>query len=192
MGYALAGAFASAGHHVLLISGPTSIDVPDGVDFLPIETAADMADAVERYLGSCEIAAFTAAVADYTPAVVASGKIKKSGDSITLNLVKTRDILGSARNPMGFHGTLVGFAAETNDLERYAREKLEKKQCDLVVANDVSRPGIGFDSHENEVLLVWPETSEHLEKASKHDIAATIAEKVLAWHAARRQHHLTQ
>lgn len=185
MGYAVAGAFAAKGHHVLLISGPTLIDVPDGVDFLPVETAAEMHDAVERHLGGCEVAVFAAAVADYTPATVASGKLKKSGDTLTLELVPTRDILGSARELFGFRGTLVGFAAETSDLEAYAREKLARKNCDLIVANDVSQPGIGFDSHENEVLLVWPEGTEPVDRASKHSIAATITEKILARHSTR-------
>ncbi|MFU8893583.1 MAG: phosphopantothenoylcysteine decarboxylase [Luteolibacter sp.] len=187
MGYAVAAAFANQGHHVLLISGPTSIDVPDGVDFLPVETAAEMFDAVAKYLSTCEVAVFAAAVADFTPAMVAEGKIKKSGHSPTLDLVPTRDILGSAREPLGFTGTLVGFAAETSHLENHAREKLARKKCDLVVANDVSQPGIGFDSHENEVLLVWPEGSEPLDRASKHDLATLLVEKVLARHANSRQ-----
>lgn len=187
MGYAVAGAFAAQGHHVLLVSGPTSIDVPEGVDFLPVESASEMYDAVERHLDRCEIAVFAAAVADYTPAVVADGKIKKSGDALTLELVPTRDILGSAREPLGFSGTLVGFAAETSDLESHAREKLVRKRCDLIVANDVSQPGIGFDSHDNEVLLVWPEGTEALDRASKHDIARAIVEKVLARQGVSRQ-----
>jgi len=187
MGYAVAGAFAARGHHVLLVSGPTSIDVPEGVDFLPVETAAEMHDAVARHLGGCGIAVFAAAVADYTPAAVADGKIKKSGDALTLELVPTRDILGSAREELGFEGMLVGFAAETSDLETYAREKLARKRCDLIVANDVSRPDIGFDSHENEVLLVWPEQTEPLERASKHQIAEVIVEKVLAHNGMSRQ-----
>jgi len=183
MGYAVAAAFAKKGHHVILISGPTALDVPAGVDFLPVETAAEMFDAVADYLVTCEIAVFAAAVADFTPATVVDGKIKKSGDGMTLELVPTRDILGSARVPLGFDGTLVGFAAETSDLEKHAREKLVRKKCDLVVANDVSRPGIGFDSHDNEVVLVWPEGNEALDRASKQDIATALVEKVLARHA---------
>ena len=182
MGYAMAEAFASRGHHVILISGPTSIDIPAGVDFLPVGTAGEMHDAVENHLSRCEIAVFAAAVADYTPATTAIEKIKKSSGVLTLELVATRDILGSARLPMGFRGTLVGFAAETSDLERHAREKLSRKQCDLIVANDVSQPGIGFDSQDNEVLLVWPGGTETLPRDSKRHIAATIVEKILARH----------
>lgn len=182
MGYAVADAFAKAGHRVLLISGPTSIDIPEGVDFIPIETAAEMFEAVEHHLPGCEIAVFAAAVADFTPAIPHDEKIKKSGGDMTLTLVPTRDILGSARDPLGFKGTLVGFAAETSDLLANAREKLTRKKCDLVVANDVSRSDIGFDSHDNEVTLVWPEGDEPVERASKHEIATLIAEKVLARH----------
>ena len=101
----------------------------------------------------------------------ADQKIKKTGETFTLELVKTKDILGSARSPIGFDGFLVGFAAETENLEMNARIKLEKKGCDLVVANDVSRSDIGFDSHDNEALLVFPERTEPFAKAPKHDLA---------------------
>ena len=183
MGYAVAAAFANAGHHVLLISGPTVIDVPEGIDFLPVETAAEMFDAVARQIANCQIAVFAAAVADFTPATVAHGKIKKSGSGLTLDLIPTRDILASAREPLGFEGTLVGFAAETTDLTTHAREKLVRKKCDLIVANDVSRTDIGFESHDNEVVLVWPEGDEPLARAPKHEIATTLVKKVLARHA---------
>lgn len=171
MGYAIAHAAAHAGHRVLLVSGPTALDVPDNVDFIPIESAAEMYDVVARYLPGMDAAFFSAAVADYTPAAPADQKIKKSGDTLTLELVKTKDILGSARSPMGFTGFLAGFAAETENLEANARLKLERKGCDLIVANDVSRTDIGFDSHENEALLVFPDRTEPFPKAPKHDLA---------------------
>src|SRR6478609_3179082 len=167
MGYALAGAFVHEGHSVLLISGPTHLDVPDNVDFIPVETAAEMHDVVSKHIGRMDIAVFAAAVADYTPATVEARKIKKSGDAFTLELVRTADILGSARLQFGFTGTLVGFAAETENLEANAREKLLSKQCDLVIANDVSQPGIGFDSDHNQVLFVYPDHTEALPFASK-------------------------
>ncbi|MEP2775228.1 MAG: phosphopantothenoylcysteine decarboxylase [Luteolibacter sp.] len=171
MGYAIAGAAVHEGHRVLLISGPTSIDVPDGVDFLPVETAAEMYEAVSNHIGRMDAAVFAAAVADYTPAEVAGEKIKKTGDTLILELVKTRDILGSARGAMDFKGFLVGFAAETEKLEENARAKLQRKGCDLVVANDVSRPDIGFDSEDNEALLVFPDRTEPFPKASKYELA---------------------
>lgn len=185
MGYELAAAFAGEGHRVLLISGPTTLDVPDGIDFLPVESAADMFAAVSQHLGRMDVAVFAAAVADYTPASVAPQKIKKTGKTLTLELVKTTDILGSARQPLGFTGTLVGFAAETEQLETHARAKLTRKGCDLVIANDVSKPGIGFDSNDNEVLLVDPEGSEALPRASKHDLAHTLVRSILEIHAQR-------
>lgn len=174
MGYAIADAAGHAGHQVLLVSGPTSLDVPAGVDFIPVETAAEMYDVVERYLPKMDAAVFAAAVADYTPAAPAEQKIKKSGETLSLELVKTKDILGSARSSIGFTGFLVGFAAETENLEANARLKLEKKGCDLIVANDVSRSDIGFDSHENEALLVFPDHTEPFPKAPKHDLAIRI------------------
>lgn len=171
MGYEIAHAAAHAGHQVLLVSGPTSLDVPDGIDFIPVESAAEMYEVVARYLPKMDAAVFAAAVADYSPARAAGQKIKKSGDTLMLELVKTKDILGSARSPIGFGGFLVGFAAETENLEGNARLKLENKGCDLIVANDVSRTDIGFDSRENEALLVFPDRTEHFPKASKHDLA---------------------
>lgn len=186
MGYALAHAFVGAGHSVLLISGPTELDVPPGVDFLPVETAAEMFAAVAQSLGRIDIAVFAAAVADYTPANVASHKIKKAGASLTLELVRTPDILGAARSEFGFSGTLVGFAAETQDLEANARDKLTRKNCDLIIANDVSIPGFGFGSDRNEVLLVFPEYNEALPPASKHTLAHHLASAILKLHARLR------
>lgn len=185
MGYQIARAFAAAGHRVLLVSGPTSIDVPDDVDFLPVETAGDMYEAVGRHIGRMDIAIFAAAVADYTPVDVAPEKIKKSADCITIDLVRTQDILGSARGEFDFAGTLVGFAAETENLEANARDKLRRKGCDLVVANDVSQAGIGFDSDHNQVLLVFPGHTEAPPLATKHDLAHQLLQAVLEIHAGK-------
>jgi phosphopantothenoylcysteine synthetase/decarboxylase len=179
MGYTLAGAFAHEGHSVLLVSGPTALDVPEGVDFIPVETAAEMYDVVSKHIGRMEIAVFAAAVADYTPARIEPQKIKKSGDTLTLELVRTLDILGSARTAFAYSGTLVGFAAETEDLESNAREKLVRKQCDLVIANDVSQAGIGFDSDHNQVVLVYPDRSEALPMASKHELSLKLVDAIV-------------
>ena len=178
MGYALAHAFAHEGHSVMLVSGPTDLDVPANVDFVRVETAAEMHEVVSRYIGRMDVAVFAAAVADYTPAVVQPQKIKKMGATLTLELVRTADILGSARQPFGFTGTLVGFAAETENLETNARDKLVRKGCDLVVANDVSKPGIGFDSDHNQILLVYPQHSEAFPATSKHDLAHQIVQAI--------------
>ncbi len=180
MGYALAGAARHEGHEVLLISGPTSLDVPAGVDFIQVETARQMYDAVRDMLDGVDVAILCAAVADYRPVEVAGQKIKKVNDKMVLELERTPDILGSMRSVFGFSGVLVGFAAETQDVEAYARGKLERKGCDMVVANDVSRSDIGFDSRENEVLLVFPDHTEALEKDTKEHVAMHVVD-----HAAR-------
>ena len=182
MGYELAAAFAHAGHTVLLVSGPTALDVPDHLDFLPVETAAEMHEAVASHIGRMDVAVFAAAVADYTPMTVSPEKIKKNDDSLTVELVRTVDILGSARKPLGFTGLLVGFAAETEEVEAHAREKLIRKGCDLVIANDVSKPGIGFDSDSNEVILVHPDHTEALPRARKHDLAHQLVQVILELH----------
>lgn len=177
MGYCLAEAAAHDGHRVLLVSGPTSLDVPHGVDFLPVESAQEMYEAVKNQAPYAEAAILSAAVADYRPVSVPDRKIKKTGEHMVLELERTRDILGSMRGEFGFNGVLVGFAAETHDVEVYARGKLERKQCDMVVANDVSRRDIGFDSSENEVLLIYPDRTDLLEKASKEHIAHQIIQR---------------
>lgn len=185
MGYALARAFADAGHQVLLVSGPTQLDVPDGVDFLPVETALEMFDAVRRHLFRMDAAVFCAAVADYRPAKASVQKIKKSDDKLTLEFVKNPDILGSARTDFGFAGTLVGFAAETQNLETYARAKLQRKGCDLVIANDVSKAGLGFDADRNELLLVYPDHTESLPEDEKHHLAPRLVREIEGLHATK-------
>ena len=180
MGYTLAGAFIHEGHSVLLVSGPTALDVPENVDFIPVETAAEMHEVVSKHIRRMDIAVFAAAVVDYTPATVEPQKIKKSAAALTLELVRTADILGSAREQFGFTGTLVGFAAETENLESNAREKLTRKHCDLIIANDVSQPGIGFDSDSNQVLLIYPDRTESLPFASKHELSLQLVDAIIA------------
>ncbi|MFK7851948.1 MAG: phosphopantothenoylcysteine decarboxylase [Akkermansiaceae bacterium] len=174
MGYEIAHAAMHAGHQVLLVSGPTHLDVPDGVDFIPVESAAEMYEVVEKYLPKMDAGIFSAAVADYSPVETVDQKIKKTGEILALELVKTKDILGSVRGEFGFSGFLVGFAAETENLESNARLKLESKGCDLIVANDVSRNDIGFDSNDNEALLVFSDRTESFPKASKQELAMHI------------------
>jgi phosphopantothenoylcysteine synthetase/decarboxylase len=185
MGYALAEAGARLGHRVTLISGPTDLDVPINVDYIPIETAQEMFEAVRVHLGKAHAAIFSAAVADYRPAIYAEDKIKKNDESFVLELVRNADILGSARTEFGFEGILVGFAAETSDLEANARRKLERKGCDLVIANDVSRRGIGFDSDHNEVLLVFPDRTEPQPMDTKRHLAHLIIKTVQELHIAK-------
>jgi phosphopantothenoylcysteine synthetase/decarboxylase len=153
MGFALAAAAREAGHEVVLISGPVGLATPVGVERVEVVSAREMHEAVKREIVGCQVAIFAAAVADYRPVAVAEQKIKKSGARLTLELERTEDILGSAREPFGFAGLLVGFAAETERLVEHAMDKLRRKRCDLIIANDVSQPGIGFDSGENAVTL---------------------------------------
>ncbi len=182
MGYAIADVAASKGYRVILISGPidSGVDVPDGVDYVPVESAGEMYAAVERWIGSADVAIFAAAVADYRPVECMEQKLKKEGEEMDLRLVRNRDILGSARDVFLFNGVLVGFAAETENVLENARGKLLKKGCDMVVANDVSRSDIGFDSDENEVVLVFREGEEIVEKASKKSIARSVVSAAMS------------
>lgn len=180
MGYAIAAAAAARGHEVVLVTGPVAIPAPAPLaDRVPVESAREMYDAVRDRIGGCDAAIFCAAVADYRPVQIAEQKIKKTGDRLTLELEKTEDILGSARLAFGFSGVLVGFAAETEQVETHARAKLEKKSCDLIVANDVSRPGVGFDAEENEVRLFFADGhAESLGRQSKAEIGQKLVEIV--------------
>lgn len=179
MGYALAGAARHEGHEVVLISGPTVLDVPEGVDFVQVESARQMYEAVRGMLRGVDVAILCAAVADYTPVAVSEHKIKKGSERLVLELERTPDILGSMRSEFGYGGVLVGFAAETQNVVENAREKLARKGCDMVVANDVSQPGVGFDSRMNEVTLVLPDREVALPRETKEWLAMRIVEQAL-------------
>ncbi|HEX2749753.1 MAG TPA: phosphopantothenoylcysteine decarboxylase [Verrucomicrobiales bacterium] len=179
MGFALAGAAAAAGHAVTLIAGPVHLDTPAGVSRVDVTSAQEMYEAVRDHLPAAQTAIFSAAVADYRPAHPETQKIKKSSESMTLTLERTPDILGSVRSVFGWRGFLIGFAAETENLLHHARGKLERKGCDLLVANDVSRPGSGFDSTENEVTLLFRDgTVRELPRMSKEALASLIVAEV--------------
>ncbi len=175
MGYALAQAAREAGCAVTLVSGPTSLVPPVGTNFVPVDTAKQMFDAVAGIIKAHDVAIFSAAVADYRPVEIAPEKIKKTEPRMVLELERTSDILGSARVQFGFEGFLVGFAAETENVLQEAHGKLRRKACDLVVANDVSKPGTGFDSDENEVTLCLPGSkSLPLPRSTKIELAREI------------------
>jgi len=179
MGYALAAAALAKGHEVVLVSGPVSIPSPEGATVVRVETAREMHDAVAAAIDEADAAIFCAAVADYRAAEAATEKIKKTGETLSLTLVRNPDILGSARSVFGFAGLLVGFAAETENLAGHALDKLRRKGCDLLVANDVSRPDIAFDRDENEVELFYRDgRRETLAKASKAAIAGALVERI--------------
>jgi len=181
MGYAIAEAAAKAGHTVVLISGPVNLDPPRGVQLTSISTADEMFDAVHQQVRECDVLVMCAAVADYKPAKVSVIKIKKSEKQWSLDLVLTRDILASLAQP-NRQFLVVGFAAETNDLEENAIKKLRAKNCDIIVANDVSDPNCGMESDENEVTIFFKSGAlKKILRAPKKNIArelVNIFEKV--------------
>ena len=179
MGFALAAESARRGHDTILIAGPVSLATPAGVLRMDVVSAEDMYAAVERHLDGVDIAIHSAAVADYRPQVVQTQKVKKEARAWTLSLERTRDILGSMREPLGYTKFLVGFAAETENLLVNARGKLARKGCDLVIANDVSRTDIGFDQKDNEVTLLFRDgTEESVSKMSKDMLSSLIFDRI--------------
>ena len=185
MGYAVAGEAARRGARVLLVSGPTSIDVPAGVELVRVRSAAEMHEAMRVAAVDADVVVMAAAVADYAPQSREEGKIEKTDGAFELRLVRTPDILlelsrartGSARP------VLIGFAAESGDPVARGREKLARKGLDLVVANDISRTDAGFDSDMNAASIISAEDVEAFPLGSKTALAATIldrAESLLA------------
>ena len=174
MGYAIAEAALAAGHDVTLISGPVNLDRPPGAHFISISTSDEMHDAVHRHLRDCDMLVMCAAVADYKPANVSAQKIKKRNETLSLELVPTRDILASLpKQDRQF--LVVGFAAETDDLEENAQRKLREKNCDVIVANDVSRADSGMESDANEVTIFFRNgEKENISRASKKIIAREL------------------
>jgi phosphopantothenoylcysteine decarboxylase / phosphopantothenate---cysteine ligase len=179
MGYALAEEAAARGARVILVSGPVSIPEPRNVETVHVQTAAQMFDAVKKHLEESTIIVKAAAVADYHRADAPQYKVKKTAARMSLELDPTVDILADLGRNKGDR-LLIGFAAETENLIGEARRKLESKNCDMVVANLVSQEGIGFDSNENEVVLVT-RTSDpiHVSRAPKKAIAARILDETM-------------
>jgi len=152
MGYALAEAAVLAGAEVILVSGPVAIEPPSHVLFKPVISAAEMYEEVKTQALNCDIFIGCAAVADYTPIDVAQQKIKKDTAKMTLSLTKNPDIVGWVAAQDG-HPFVVGFAAETEHLEAFAKSKLEAKALDMICANDISQAQMGFNSDYNEILV---------------------------------------
>ncbi|HEX9407103.1 MAG TPA: bifunctional phosphopantothenoylcysteine decarboxylase/phosphopantothenate--cysteine ligase CoaBC, partial [Thermoanaerobaculia bacterium] len=180
MGYAMAEAAQKRGASVTLVSGPTSVMPPAGVNVTRVTTAAQMHDAVMQNLRGNQIVIKAAAVADFMPAATAAQKIKKEqGNELTLTFQKNADIIESiaASSPKPF---IVAFAAETESVEENAREKLLRKKADLIVANDVTDPSIGFESDQNEVLVISRDgQTTKIEKAPKFVVANQILDLIL-------------
>jgi len=179
MGYALAEAAVARGARVILVSGPVSLAAPADVELIPVRTAVEMRKAVLDHLEQATIIIKAAAVADYHRANPPQQKVKKTAARMSLELDPTPDILAEAGRKKGDR-LLVGFAAETQNLIEEARRKLQSKNCDMVVANLVSQPGIGFESDENEVTLVLS-TGETIPiaRASKASVAQRIFDEML-------------
>lgn len=180
MGYAIAEAAARLGAEVTLISGPSALQPPAGVEFFGVESAREMRQLVQERFPACDIVIKAAAVADYRVKNVSDQKIKKNDAELTLVLEKNPDILkelGEMKQP---HQTLVGFAAETQNLLQYAKGKLEKKNLDMIVANDVSKPQAGFNVDTNLIKLLKRDGSiEELPLMSKKELAYIILERVM-------------
>ena len=186
MGYALAEASRRRGARVVLISGPTRLDPPEGVLFERIQTADEMAEAVLKRLGEASVVLMAAAVGDYQAESVTAGKIKKHNGSLTLRLKPTRDILSEIATCRRPGQLVVGFAAETERLLENAEQKLRAKNLDFIVANDVTQQGAGFDVDTNIVTLLFPDgRRKPLEKMSKFEVASRILDEVVELRKAR-------
>jgi phosphopantothenoylcysteine decarboxylase/phosphopantothenate--cysteine ligase len=174
MGYAMAEAALEGGHEVILISGPAHLAPPPLATLIRVATSDEMFDAVHRSVSNCDIVVMCAAVTDYKPAVVEKQKIKKGVTDLSLTLIPTRDILASL-GQMTRSYLLVGFAAETTGLERNARTKLQRKNSDIIVANDVAQVDSGMESDENEVIIFFRDGhSQRIARAQKKIVARAL------------------
>ncbi|EGQ9278108.1 TPA: bifunctional phosphopantothenoylcysteine decarboxylase/phosphopantothenate--cysteine ligase CoaBC [Vibrio vulnificus] len=182
MGYALAQAAMQLGANVTLISGPVSLPTPVNVNRINVDSAQEMYDAVMAQASDHDIFISCAAVADYRPATIAEQKLKKTDDSdeMTITMVKNPDIVASVSAMTENRPFTVGFAAETNDVEVYARRKLEKKKLDLLCANDVSVEGQGFNSSDNAITLYWSQGEKALPLNSKAALSMEILQQIQA------------
>ena len=185
MGYAVAQAMRAAGAEVVMVSGPVALPAPPGVRRISVESAAQMLAAVQKELPGTQIFVATAAVADYRPVAVAECKIKKKAEHFTLEMTLTTDILASvaasAERPF-----VVGFAAETNAVETHAREKLLRKNLDMIAANEVGTTK-AFDCEDNALLVLWRDGGRaELARAPKRELATELVALIAAHCNARR------
>jgi phosphopantothenoylcysteine decarboxylase/phosphopantothenate--cysteine ligase len=177
MGFALAEAAVDAGWTVDLVAGPVALQEPDGAILYPVVTAEEMYHQVDALFDACDILIMTAAVSDFRPVQKFDRKQKKEEAGLTVEFERTIDILKTVTERK-VHQTVVGFAAETNDLETNARQKLESKQLDWIVANEVGAPGAGFAAETNEVLLIGADGSfKKIGPTSKSAIAIELIQR---------------
>lgn len=179
MGYAIAAAAAARGATVTLVSGPVNLPTPAGVKRIDVESALQMQSAVMTEVTHHQIFIACAAVADYRAASVAPEKIKKAGDEISLTLVKNPDIVAGVGAMTTQRPFVVGFAAETQNVEQYARDKLARKNLDLICANDVSLPGQGFNADQNALHLFWKDGQHSLALDSKAALGQQLMDNIV-------------
>ena len=179
MGYAMAEAASRLGAETILVSGPVAIEAPRNVEVVNVESTEDMFVAVLEHFDSASIIVKTAAVADYKAKEIHPQKMKKKDGEVTIALEKTTDIL-SELGKRKSHQILVGFAAETNDVVHYAKGKLEKKNADYIIANDVTEEGSGFGTETNSVTLVGKNDIEvHFPQNSKKELALQLFHTII-------------
>ena len=176
MGFAVAQAAAEQGASVHLVAGPVHLPTPAGVSRVDVRDAREMYAAVMRHVPQSDIFISAAAVGDYRPQDVSAHKLKKHGNALTLTLTENPDIVAEVA-ALKKRPFVVGFAAETRDVESYARAKLERKRLDLIAANHVGN-GKGFDAADNELLLLWPGGKENLASADKLALARTLVTRI--------------
>jgi len=184
MGYAMARAAAAQGAEVVLISGPVNLPDPPGVEVRKVTTAEEMHDAAHDCVGTADIFIAAAAVADYRPASIREQKIKKNEESMTLDLVRCPDILASVA-ALDAGPFTVGFAAETEKVDEYARSKLEKKNLDMIIANRVGSD-CGFDRDDNTVSVLWGDGEKRFPRAQKSALAGDLIELIAQRYYAAR------
>ncbi|WP_330131230.1 bifunctional phosphopantothenoylcysteine decarboxylase/phosphopantothenate--cysteine ligase CoaBC [Shewanella xiamenensis] len=183
MGFALAKAAADMGADVTLVAGPVNLATPEGVRRINVESAQNMLDAVMENVDNKDIFIGCAAVADYRVSDIATSKIKKSAEEMQLALVRNPDILATVAS-LANRPFMVGFAAETHDVETYARDKLKRKNLNMIAANDVSVAGLGFNADANALRVFWPQGSQDLPATDK----LTLARQLLSLIVKEKQH----
>ena len=186
MGYAVAQAARDAGATVVLVSGPVGIDPPPGVEFVAVESAQQMYDAVHRAIAAADIYIGAAAVADYQAPAVAAQKIKKSAEKMQLDLVRAPDILTSVAALASGRPFVVGFAAETENVEENARTKLTRKRVDMIAANRVG-DGLAFDCDDNSLLVLWAGGREEIASCGKPELARRLVALIAKVRGSRRR-----
>ena len=187
MGYALAGEAQSRGAQVVLVSGPTQLEPPEGVNLVRVRSASEMAQAVFQHFARSDVVVMAAAVSDFTPANISSEKIKKKDAKPVLHLEKTVDILGELGKQKEWQ-FVVGFAAESEDVRENARKKLQEKGLDLIVGNDISQQDQGFQADINQVIIVDSDgKEEEFPPLPKREVARILWDKIETDYARKRK-----